>query len=201
MNPIKRLPRTIRNAYIDFSVVGAFLGGRIRSNYKHLGATAVSNTEYVQLPHLFRDSVRADDIIVDVGCGKGRVFAWLIHRGYRNRMIGVEIEEAVAARTKKLFRRHANVEIRNCNILGNIPREGSLFFLYNPFENDVAARFKEEIEKTFVPMGKRVRVIYHYSAAIDMFKGDPLWDVEPLAFNPTGSALLTLKPDTAHPRK
>ena len=33
--------------------------------------------------------VNSDDVLVDVGCGKGRFFNWALSKGYKNKIIGI----------------------------------------------------------------------------------------------------------------
>jgi len=78
---------------------GAILSGNVGTRYRQAGAYNVVNTPYAVLPQVFAGRIGRDDVLVDVGCGKGRVINWWLSRGLRNRMYGIEIDPEVAAAT------------------------------------------------------------------------------------------------------
>ena len=130
-----------RNAVRDLRY-GALLGGTIRSRYEHLGAFHVTNTPYDDLPVLFaRAGVTPDDVFVDVGCGKGRVINWLLDHHPENRIFGIELDPEVCAATAKRLRRFENVQIVCGEATGLLPEAGTLFYLFNPFDDQVLRRF------------------------------------------------------------
>jgi hypothetical protein len=109
---------------------GVYFGGVIRSRYSHLGANATDSSFYHVLSRLFRDyPLKNTDVLVDVGCGKGRVIHWWLSHGCRNRIVGIELDETIAATTARTFARYPNVEILGGNALDLLPAEGTLFYL------------------------------------------------------------------------
>jgi SAM-dependent methyltransferase len=113
------------------------------------------------------------DVIVDVGCGKGRVINYLLHKKSKNRIIGVELDSDIAAFTRRRLRRYRNVEIRNGNILDSIPEDATMFYLFNPFNADVMGRFKAKLEAVF----DSTVVIYYNANYADIFENAPGWTV------------------------
>ena len=98
---VRRLPKIVRNAVQDLRF-GKPLGGTVKTRYAHLGAHDVGNADYDDLAILFGEAdVRPDDVIVDVGCGKGRSLNWLLAHHPQNRLIGIEIDPAICAQTAK----------------------------------------------------------------------------------------------------
>jgi SAM-dependent methyltransferase len=87
------------------------------------------------------------DVIVDVGCGKGRVFSYLLYKGMKNKMIGYEINQLVGQKTKKYLSKYKNVEITAENIFDDFPASSNIFYLYNPFKGPMMEEFKESIWK------------------------------------------------------
>ena len=70
--------------------------------FAHLGAHETVNTSYEALQFFFDQvPLRADDIFVDVGCGKGRVMNFLLKKGVTNRIIGIELDPQIAGQTAK----------------------------------------------------------------------------------------------------
>src|SRR4249919_4103205 len=73
----QRFRRLSRNVVIDLRY-GPFLGGTVSTRYRHEGAHPVGNSDYLVLRAIFEGRVQDGDLLVDVGCGRGRVLNhWL----------------------------------------------------------------------------------------------------------------------------
>ena len=165
----------VRNLLIDLRF-GAPLLGVKRSAVP--GQAGVVNSDYSLYPRVFPQSmVRPDDVIVDVGVGKGRFVNWLLMLRLDNRVIGIEYDEETAAATARRLRAHPNVTIVHADAASYLPGDGTLFFLFNPFEGDVMARFKDTAMAQFAGRAD-VRFVYLRPLELAMFKDDPQWLVE-----------------------
>jgi len=100
---LRALPWVARNMAMDLRY-GALLSGTIKS--RRSGASNVANSQYSVLPPIFDGRIGRDDVLVDVGCGKGRVINWWLSRGLRNRIVGIELEPEVASATAKRLARY-----------------------------------------------------------------------------------------------
>lgn len=169
--------RLLRNAVLDFRY-GAFLGGTRKTPYAHLGIQDTASTDYAVLPFIFtKDTIQESDVLVDIGCGKGRVINWWLSRGLRNPIIGIELDEIVADRTQKRLRRYSNVKIVCGDALTHLPESGTIFYLFNPFDRQWVAALKDRLSMLFAQGGKRI--IYYYNCTnIDVFDNDPNWIVD-----------------------
>ncbi|MDM8536346.1 class I SAM-dependent methyltransferase [Desulfobacterales bacterium HSG17] len=169
-------------------------GGNVITKHAHIGAHDIVNTDYEILPYLFGDLITENDVIVDVGCGKGRVINWLLSRKIQNRIIGIELNPEIAARTKKRLRKFKNVEIISGNILECLPENGILFYLYNPFDATVMERFKSLL---YDKLGStpNLSIIYHNCHHLDCFANDPRFIVSDIKIPSIRdrSALIRLK--------
>jgi spermidine synthase len=96
----KAAPWIVRSFLTDLRY-GGILTGSVNTQHRHLGAYNVVNSAYSVLPHIFAGRIGPRDVLVDVGCGKGRVINWWLSQGLRNRIVGIEINPAVAAATAK----------------------------------------------------------------------------------------------------
>jgi len=156
---------------------GAYFGGVIRSRYSHLGAHATDSSFYHVISRLFaKFPVKETDVLVDVGCGKGRVIHWWLRHGCRNRIIGIELDSDIAGRTRATFSRSPNVQILTGNVLDHIPPDGTLFYLYNPFNGQVMEAFKERLKQVCTNRHD-LRIYYANCSCLDAFKNDPEWEV------------------------
>ena len=126
----------LKNACLDFRYGGRFLAGSSKTRFAEAGAEDTANSSYAELDALFDRRIGEGDVIVDVGCGKGRVFNWLLSRGFANTMIGVELDPEIAEGCRRRLRKYANVSIIAGNILENFPDDGTIFYLFNPFHDD-----------------------------------------------------------------
>src|SRR5579884_3532730 len=168
---MRRAPKIVRNAVRDLRY-GSFLGGTVRTRYAHLGAHDVGNVEYEDLPPLFAPAdVQPDDVIVDVGAGKGRSINWLLERYPRNRIVGIELAPEIAAQTARRLRRFGNVSIVAGDATELLPSDGTVFYLFNPFDASVMRRFIDAFLAD--GMSPRRRIVYHNCKDVALFRDDP----------------------------
>jgi SAM-dependent methyltransferase len=176
---IRRTPKMIRNAVRDLRY-GGLLGGTVKSRYEHLGAHDVGNADYDDLAILFAAAgVRPDDVIVDVGCGKGRALNWLLGHHPGNRIVGIELDPEICAATAARLAKHAQVEVLCGDALELLPADGTLFYLFNPFDADVMERFRDRLAELHAGRGG-ARIVYYNVKALDLFEADPRFAVRPL---------------------
>jgi hypothetical protein len=156
---------------------GGYCGGIVESRFPQSDAVRTQSMHYWQLERLFDCvPVREDDVLVDVGCGKGRVINFWLHSKLNNPIVGVDLNPEVAAWTRERLRKYPSVTIADGNILDHIQPEHSLFFLYNPFGEQTLRAFslavKEKTRKSPTP-----RVLYYNSVHRRVFDDDPDWIV------------------------
>jgi SAM-dependent methyltransferase len=179
-----------RNWYLDRKY-GGYLGGVVWSRHRDQGAHNVQSTDYRELERLFAGiPIAPEDVLVDVGCGKGRVLNYWLSLGRANRIIGVELHAEVARGTAQRLRAYRNVTVLCGDVLDELPREGTLFFAYNPFDAAVMRRFKARLEECFAPRGG-VRLVYYNCIHADVFAGDPRWAVRPIPGTREPAVLIT----------
>lgn len=160
--------RSFKNLYIDLIVQRKFVGGRVESIDGRKMIWDSVSTGYNQIKIIFFNyfTISESDVIVDVGCGKGRVFNYLLYKGIKNRMLGYEINNVVADKLKSNLKRFENVEIHSENIFENFPVNANIFYLFNPFKQEMMLEFKEQIWS----IKKNNPVILYYNpTCIDTF--------------------------------
>lgn len=117
-------------------------------------------------------NIGPNDVIVDVGCGDGFPIAYWLSRGIKNKIVGVEIDPAIAAKAKARFKNAPSVTI----IEGDATIEaaktgGNVFFLFNPFAEPQTRSFEQSIR------GMASRVMYLNYNHIDQFSADN-WKID-----------------------
>jgi hypothetical protein len=171
---------------------GGYCGGKVLQGYRHPGAYRTQSTHYMVLGKIFRHiPVQASDVLVDVGCGKGRVINYWLSHGYTNDIIGIDVDDGVAAETRKRLAPFSNVTILSGSALENLPERGSLFYLYNPFDGEVFRSFMRKLAN----LSRRqpdLRVVYYVPRHVDILSGDPEWEIRELPMGFDRSAMLIL---------
>jgi hypothetical protein len=172
-----------RNIAIDFRY-GGYCGGRIPTRFAHLDAHGTSSADYYQLSRLFDTSrggvkVNDDDVLVDVGAGKGRIVNFWLYRGFRNRIYALELDETFALPAAERLRKHTNVTFLCGDAIELLPEDGSFFFLFNPFGEQTMRRFKEKVT-TIAEKNPSVRILYFKCDALAVFENDDRWRIERL---------------------
>jgi SAM-dependent methyltransferase len=119
---------------------------------------------------------RPDDVVMDFGCGKGRVVAFFATRGVKKAM-GVEfrgeLAEIARANAAALRGRNSEIEILHGDFLEIDLDEITLFFMYNPAGEKtlkvLAARMGESLERRPRP----IRLAYVYPICAGVFDDCP----------------------------
>ena len=173
---ITRVWKITRSLMLDLRF-GGLLGKVIDTRYAHLGAVETSSTNYDVLPHIFGDLVKPTDVLVDIGCGRGRVIRWWLSQEYGNKILGIELDSEVARYARKRTRRFRNVTIIEGNILDNIPEDGTIFYMYNPFTKRIVENFRDRMLEKFENR-KEIILLYYNCRHVDVFNNDPHWQVE-----------------------
>lgn len=156
---LRRHVTSLRNLLTDVRFGGRFLGGGQRTRFADAHATDVANSDYLAMAEMFsRIPIADDSVIVDVGCGKGRVINFLLSRGIRCEIIGIELDPEVAHATAQRLRNYANVRIVSGSIIDRWPEHATVFYAYNPFGAPVVERFCDLLETH-----KRPFVLLYYN--------------------------------------
>jgi SAM-dependent methyltransferase len=154
-------------------------GGRIcRTNLDGTpytdGRHTMVHSDYHVLKDIFAHVAISDrDVLVDVGCGEGRVINFWLSLGLKNRIVGIEFVREVAQRARARYRKYPNVSIVEGDALANLPTNGTVFFLYNPFSEETVACFERVVR------GLDARIIYYTNNYMAAFENG-CWDVKTL---------------------
>jgi hypothetical protein len=81
------------------------------------------------------------------------------------------------------LKRHKNVKIVCGDALNNLPEDGTIFYLFNPFDRPWVAALKDRLAILF-GSGERRTIFYYNCVHADVFKEDPDWIVEEVVLEP-----------------
>ena len=170
------LPLRALNLIYDLRF-GGVLRGDIETRFAELQANNMVNTAYWSAALIFRDEVIAsDDVLVDLGCGKGRVINWWLSCKLKNHIIGLELDPTIAATTAERLKSFKNVRIISGDALDNLPFDATLIYLYNPFGEGVVERLSDKLLQLMNP--ERVRLFYYNCLYAEVFERDRRFSVE-----------------------
>jgi SAM-dependent methyltransferase len=176
----------VRNWVTDWRY-GGFAGGGSGSSHEDEGMLGFTAVDYQQLDKVFNArnglELRHDDILVDIGCGKGRVINWWLGHGPGNRIYGIELEDGLAAQARRRLARWPNVTIITGDALRELPPDATLIWMFNPFWADVVERFKERLVDVY-GLDSPVRVVYFMPLFEQTFAGDPRFVVREVKTKP-----------------
>ena len=141
------------------------------------GATGSQSASYPGLDVVLKDLVLTpDDSFIDIGCGKGRVLAYLLSKGYtRCRLMGVEINPQVAAIARSWSSKYKNVEIVEGDAFGLDFNDYTVLFMYRPMDRDAFFLFINLLEMTLT---HEVKVYYYADGESGFYLNErPGWDL------------------------
>lgn len=178
------LMRIAKNMYIDFRIQGKFLGGTVDSVDKEKGVFDTANSDYSAIQKIFFElnTIKPEDIIVDIGCGKGRVINYLLYKKVRNPIIGIEYNPEVAAVTQKRLNRFSNVSIIAGDATEKMPLNTTVVYLFNPFGPELMTKFRDRL----LQCSPAIRVFYYNPRHTAVFDGDDRFQIDYYDSNRSG---------------
>jgi len=122
-------------------------------------------TDYAVLDRLADSGhIRADSILVDYGCGKGRVGFYLSHR-LGCRTIGVEFDPAIygqAMENRKTYAGRGSADFV-CMRAETYPvTEEDCFYFFNPFSVELLSAVFSRILNSWYERPRSVRLFFYY---------------------------------------
>lgn len=135
------------------------------------------NSDHRVLRAVFTGNVRPGDVLVDMGCGRGRVLShWLQHHP-GHPVFGIELDTALAASTAARFAKFDGCQIIQGDAVSRLPSDATLLFLFNPFDRETVDRLRVELESR--PMtDPPTRLLYSNPVHVEVFADSDVWSIE-----------------------
>jgi len=172
----------VRNFLIDRKY-GGWCGGKFRTRFGHTGAHGTSSADYYQLRKLFCAengiAITPSDVLVDIGCGRGRVLNWWLSLELGNRIIGIELDDRFASEAAQRLKPYPNVTVISGDAVQNMPADATIFHVFNSFNDQIMEPFKERLYALYKDRGN-VTVVYQFCQYLSLWENDPRWVVEPV---------------------
>jgi hypothetical protein len=154
-----------QTAYIDLRYLGTVATTRqLHANPEwHVS----HHTDWQFLNNVFSAvPIEPNDVLVDVGCGDGRVLAYWLSKGLKNKMIGIELDQQTARETARRFSSRPNVQILQGNAADLAAKcGGTLFYLANPFSGQTLKAFADALRHT------SARIVFYCYNELSAFDG------------------------------
>ena len=167
---INRTQIILNDYYIDLIVQKRLIGNRNFESINPNKITKWQSTSYDAIKKIFfiepLVKLNDSDIIIDVGCGDAKLFNYFLYRGLTNKMVGYEINKNKCVDTVKGLKRFKNVLIIDQDIFDDFPKYANIFYLFNPFHNELIIKFIDEIKKI---KSKELIIIYNNPIHINSF--------------------------------
>lgn len=185
---IKRLLQLPFNFYRDVRFGGKHLGiYKLPPHDPEEDYYRVENSPYKALERVFAGvEIRDDDLLVDVGCGPGRVINFWLSKNRRAKMVGLEMNPEVGQATGERLRKYPNVEIIIGDAVENLPPETTLIYLYNPFKAKHVRRLADKAGR--LERRQELRIVYYDAEHLEVFKAMECWSIETFTVGPDLSA-------------
>ena len=166
----------LRADWEDRRLGGVSVDVRKPSRFAAEGAEATQSSDYRCLDRIFRTHVplTAQDVLLDVGCGEGRVLTYLYLHKAKCRLMGVELDPEVTATAQKRVEGCPGIDIRCANILQarDLMQQVTVYYLFNPFNGKIFSKFVAALEKEVPHPIRMVYLFDYYAAYLD---GRPGW--------------------------
>ena len=123
-------------------------------------------TPYVVLQNLIKlDILKKEDIIVDYGCGNGRI-GFFLNNQIGCKVIGIDHDERMIEKANENLKRYGNNE----NIIfihskaeDCIPDESNCFYFFNPFSTKIFRKVLERIGESYKRQAREILIFFYYS--------------------------------------
>ncbi len=137
--------------YVCGQSLGEYVPSIFRDDANGIGSTGSQSTHYLVLDHIFSCvELKSSDTFLDIGCGKGRVLAFLVKEKCPCEIYGVEHNERVGIIASEWSRKYSNVHIIIKNAFSLDYNAFSVLFMGRPFLPKTFLEFIEYLEKTLI---------------------------------------------------
>ncbi len=164
--------KTLGHIDTGYSCSDSFTQGKYEDSVEYVpsGYTAIT----AMLRHV---RLTEDDVFVDFGCGKGRVICAIATQRLR-KVIGIEVDKTLAdiARANltnliKVSVTRTPAEVLHSDATAFDPRDGTIFFMFNPFERKTLEDVLNNIKTSLISHPRDIRILYNnpkHGVVLDM---------------------------------
>lgn len=123
-------------------------------------------TPYIVLEKLIQlDILKKEDVIVDYGCGKGRI-AFFIDSQVGCKVIGIDHSENLVKKANKNLESYGNgenISFINSKAEDFIPDCANCFYFFNPFSTKIFREVLKRIHESYKRSPRKILIFFYYS--------------------------------------
>ncbi len=153
---------SLADSFTDRRICGqslvSYVPSIFRDDEKGVGGTGSQSTHYAILKHIFSHvKITNDDVFLDVGCGKGRVLAFLLKEKCPCQLYGVEHNDQVSRIASEWAKRYDQVHIITGDAFQLDYNQYTILFFGRPF---LPVTFQEFINMLESTLSHPITLIY-----------------------------------------
>lgn len=154
-----------------------YVPSKFRDDENGIGSTGSESTNYIVLKEIFKDiELTEDDSFLDIGCGKGRVLAFLANKKAPCSLNGVEILEESGQIAKEWSKLYDNVNVTIGDAFETNFNDYTVFLFGRPFLPKTFLQFIEVFEEN---VKHKVTFIYWWDQQSGfLLKNRPGWTLK-----------------------
>lgn len=122
-------------------------------------------TPYIVLEKLVQlDLIDKDDVIVDYGCGMGRV-GFFINSQIGCNVVGIDHSEGLLEKANENLKSYGgeNIVFVHAKAEEYLPDEANCLYFFNPFSSHIFQKVLKRIEESYVRNPREILVFFYYS--------------------------------------
>ena len=123
-------------------------------------------TPYIVLERLVElDILKKDDVVVDYGCGKGRI-CFFINSQVGCRIIGIDHSERlleIARENLESYGNGADIDFVNSKAEDYVPNGANCLYFFNPFSSHVFQEVLRRIGESYGRNPREILIFFYYS--------------------------------------
>lgn len=123
-------------------------------------------TPYVVLEELVKlNLIKKEDVVVDYGCGKGRI-GFFLNNQIGCKVIGVDHSERllkVASKNLERYGDNGNITFVHSKAEEFAPDEANCFYFFNPFSTKIFRQVLKRIEESKERNPREILIFFYYS--------------------------------------
>ena len=140
----------LQDYFLDKKICGCSLVKYVPSLYRESkGATGSQSTHYTILDEMFQNATFSEqDKFIDVGCGKGRILAYMLKSNFPGEIYGIELNQEVGDYCKSWAEKYQQVHVLVGDAFALDYDQYTVMFMGRPFLPDMFHKFIEQLEQT-----------------------------------------------------
>ena len=122
-------------------------------------------TPYIVLERLIDlDILSSDDVVIDYGCGKGRV-GFFINNQVGCKVVGIDHSEKLLEKANENLKSYGseNIVFINCKAQDYVPNGANCLYFFNPFSSHIFQEVLKRVKESYQENPREILIFFYYS--------------------------------------